>query len=168
MEQWDVYNRAGEKTGVTKTRADIWGDDEYHLGVSLWLVNKDAQVCVQKRAATKRMFPNIWCNVCGSAIAGETSEAACVRETLEEIGVTVREGQLTWIGRIIDQNNIYDNYAARNDFPVERFVIPADEVSEVQWVSMDEIEELFRMNLFLLDNLSDLDGLRKYICENVN
>ena len=167
MEQWDIYDGAGKRTGKTKTRVDVWGRDEYHLGVSLWLVNVNAQVLIQKRAATKRICPNMWCNVCGSAIAGETSKAACAREAWEEIGVAVDECCLTWIGRTIKQNNIYDDYVIHNDFSIEQFIFPLDEVSELRWASLDEIGELFHLKLFLLDDLSDLDSLKKYICEDI-
>jgi len=167
VEHWDVYDRQGNRTGQTKTRADSWGRDEYHLGVSLWLVNTQAQVLIQKRAASKRLFPNVWCNICGSAIAGETSKAACVREAKEEVGVAVNEGCLAFLGRTINQNNMYDDYVIRNDFPIDRFTFPLDEVGELRWASLDEIGELFDRKLFLLDDLSDLDGLRQYICEHI-
>jgi len=120
MERWDVYDALGARTGITKTRADVWEHCEYHLGVSLWLVNKDAKVLIQKRATTKRLLPNMWCNVCGSAMAGESSRAACIRETWEEIGVVVDECDLTSIGRTMNGNNIHEDYAIRNDFPIER------------------------------------------------
>ena len=166
MEQWDVYDINGRSTNITKTRADIWEQHEYHLGISLWLINKNAQILIQKRAATKRLFPNIWCNVCGSAMAGETSIAACVRETWEEIGVAVNECDLTFIGRIINGNNIHDNYAIRNNFPIEQFVFPLDEVSELRWASLDEIYELFHNKKFLMTNISELNDLEKYMRDN--
>ena len=167
MEQWDVYDGTGTRTGKTKTRSDVWEHGEYHLGVSLWLINANAQVLVQKRAATKRLFPNVWCNVCGSAIAGETSKAACVRETWEEIGIAVSECDLSFIGSTMNGNNIYDDYAIRNDYHIKRFAFSSEEVSELRWTSLEEISELFRHKLFLLNDLSDLDGLKKYIRENI-
>jgi len=167
MEQWDVYDSTGKRTGKTKTRADVWERGEYHLGVSLWLVNENAQVLIQKRSATKRICPNMWCNVCGSAIAGETSAEACLREAREEVGIVINESSLTQIGRIIKQNNIHDDYAAYTDLPIERFSFPVDEVSALRWASLDEIGDLFRQKQFLLDDLSELDSLRKYTVEYV-
>jgi len=163
MERWDVYDSTGKRTGKTKTRADVWNHDEYHLGVSLWLWNENAQVLIQKRSATKRIYPNIWCNVCGSAMAGETSKAACVREAREEIGLVVDPCQITFLGRTIKQNNMYDDYALHSDFPIEQFRFPLDEVSELRWVSLDEIDELFRRKAFLLDDPSELDNLKNHI-----
>ena len=163
MEQWDVYDSLGKRTGIKKTRADVWEHNEYHLGVSLWLVNKTEQVLIQKRAATKRMFPNLWCNVCGSVMAGETSLAACVRETWEEIGLAVDERCLEFIGRTIKQNNIHDDYVTRNDFSIEQFTFPLEGVSELRWVSLDEIGELFHLKAFLLSDFSALDSLKKYM-----
>ena len=162
MEQWDVYDALGVRTGITKTRDDVWEQNEYHLGVSLWLVNKRAQVLIQKRAAAKRLFPNVWCNVCGSVMAGETSKAACVREAREEIGIIVDEFDLTFIGRTMNGNNLHDDYAIRNDFTINQFVIALDEVSEVRWASFDDISELFHHKLFLMKDLADLDNLKMF------
>ena len=100
-------------------------------------------------------------------MAGETSAAACVREAAEEVGVAVGECELTFIGRTVHNNNIHDYYAMRNDLPIEQFVFPVDEISALRWISLEGIRDLLRQELFLLADISDLDTLEKYICENI-
>ena len=87
VEKWDVYNKDGKLTGKTTTRHNIFELGEYHLGVSLWIINQNRELLIQKRAASKRIHPNIWSTTGGSVISGETSMQGCIRETKEEIGL---------------------------------------------------------------------------------
>jgi isopentenyldiphosphate isomerase len=163
MEKWDVYDKCGNLTGYTKTKDDVWTSEEYHLGASLWIVNNDGDLLIQKRAASKRRHPNVWCNIGGSVIAGESSRQGCVREVEEEIGIKVNEESLALLQRMVFKNTISDDYILIYDFPIEKVVIQQEEVSEVKWASIDEIENLFTQGLFMIDELADIEKVREYL-----
>ena len=85
-EQWDIYDESRQKTGRTMNRGEhIPG--VYHLVVHVCLFSAAGKMLIQQRQPFKEGFPNLWdLTVGGSALAGETSRQAAMRETAEEIG----------------------------------------------------------------------------------
>ena len=139
MERWDVYDREGRLTGRTRGRGEPFAPGEYHLGVSLWVVNGEGQYLVQRRAATKPVHPGKWCVTGGSAQAGETSRQACVREAREEIGLPVGEDEPVFLARRVAGQILFDNYLVFCEFPLEAARLQAEEVSAVRWVALREL-----------------------------
>jgi isopentenyldiphosphate isomerase len=167
MEIWDVYDKDGNLTGYTKTKNDVWTSEEYHLGASLWIIKNNGNLLIQKRAASKRRLPNVWCNIGGSVISGESSRQGCVREVEEEIGIKVSDKDLVLLQRAVFNNTINDDYALICDFPIENVVIQPEEVSDVKWASIDEIKSLFAQGLFMISELADIEKVIEYISKNI-
>ena len=167
MEKWDVYDESGNLAGYTKTQNDVWTSEEYHLGASLWIINYAGDLLIQKRAASKRRFPNVWCNIGGSVISGENSRQGCVREVEEEVGIKVNGNDLVFLQRAVFKNTISDDYVLIYDFPIEKVVVQPEEVSEVKWASIDEIKNLFTQGLFMINELADIEKVIEYISENI-
>src|SRR5574344_1719910 len=92
-ELWDVYNKDREKLSKSHTRGDGTRllPGEYHLVVSVAIFNDKGELLIQKRHKCKRVSPGKWdISAGGSAIRGEDSKAAAIRETKEEIGVDIQ------------------------------------------------------------------------------
>lgn len=167
MEKWDIYDRNGNLTGKTKTRNESMELGEYHLGASLWLFNHNGELLIQKRAASKRIKPNVWSVAGGSVISGETSVQACIRETKEEIGIQVNEDELVLFQRSFGENNIFDDYVAIQEVPIETIIIQPEEVSEVKWASIEEIKRLSSLGLFMID-IKGVEKVIQYVDENIS
>lgn len=56
-EQLEVYDAQGNPTGAAKSRAAIHRDGDWHLALFCWIVTTDGRVLLQKRAATKDVWP---------------------------------------------------------------------------------------------------------------
>jgi len=166
MEIWDVYNRQGKVTGKVKTRDDVFSNDEYHLGTSLWIVNERGEMLIQKRSLLKRINPGKWSITGGSAKAGESSEQACLREVSEEIGLRLDIKDIKLLSRSYGDSIIFDDYIIFRDFSITDAVLQADEVSEIKWASANEIKELFFQGQFMFDDIAELIKVFDYI--NVN
>ena len=166
MEKWDVYDRQGNNTGKTKTRDDIFLEGEYHLTASLWIINKDGNLLIQKRSMTKRIHPGIWNITGGSSISGETSEQACIREVFEEIGLSLQKNEIKLLSRSFGKDTIFDDYVIVCDFPLGEAKLQPDEVSEAKWVSIEEIKDLFYKGQFLFDDIRELDKVIAYLNTN--
>lgn len=167
MEKWDVYDENCEFIGITKTRNDVFDEGEYHLSVSSWIINKNKELLIQKRAACKRIHPNKWGITGGSVSAGETSRQGCVRETFEEIGLELKEDDLTHLSRTLWKNIIFDDYIIIKDYPIENAVLQKIEVSEIKWASIEDIKQLFHDDLFMMDDLSYVDKVIRYMDEHI-
>jgi 8-oxo-dGTP diphosphatase len=88
-ELWDVYDSERNLTGRTHRRADPLHKGDYHLVVHVWLQNSKGEFLISKRAPNKG-YPNMWEMVGGSAIMGDDSISAAVREVKEEIGLDLK------------------------------------------------------------------------------
>jgi len=59
-----------------------------HRGFSLFLFNRNGDLLVTRRAATKKTFPDVWTNtVCGHPAPNEDAVAAARRRLKDELGI---------------------------------------------------------------------------------
>jgi len=166
MELWDVYDGNGIKTGKTKQRHESAEEGEYRLVSSLWIINQEGKALIQKRALTKKVNPGDWNITGGSSNAGETSEEACIREVFEEIGLEVDIRKLKLLTRkfvdkewqktgLSDRGIIFDNYIIVSDFNIEDAKIQPQEVSELKWVTVDELIDIHDTGAFMFSHFDE-------------
>ena len=136
-ELWDVTDAAGTPSGRTHRRGDPdFPIGMFHIVASVVVVRGDGLVLMSRRAAVKD-WGLCWEFPAGSALAGETSAEAAVRELSEETGVRVETGALTLVGRLVEKIAVFDVYLTRvpGDPVLE---LDPDEVCESAWVSLAE------------------------------
>lgn len=163
MEAWDVYDRNGDLTGRVKMRGNAFTEGEYHLGASLWIVNPDGALLIQKRAPQKRFGPGKWSITGGAVRAGETSVKGCLREVEEELGLKVRAEEIELLARSFGKHIIFDDYVAVRDFPLSALTLQTEEVSAAKWARISEIRSLYGAGEFLFDDMSEMDKLIAYM-----
>ncbi len=145
MEYFDIYDKNRNKTGKIIRRGERMNDDEYHLIVHVWLLNKEGKYLLQKRGKTKA-GANLWAATGGNVISGEDTIDCAIRETKEEIGIDITklEGGLfdSRIYHLNDQNYICDSFLYKCDCDVDKFKLQKEEVAEVKYLTIDEFCEL--------------------------
>ena len=91
--------------------------------ISVFVLNNQRQVLLQKRSANKKYFPNTWALCTGHVENGETPKEAALRELNEESGVSVSLKQIfSFSFGKFDSQNIYFFYVICN-LPVDEFSI---------------------------------------------
>ena len=85
-ELWDVYDADRCPTGRRHRRAEPMGEGEFHLVVYAWIRGGDGRYLLTKRSPNKG-YPNMWECTGGSALAGDDSLTAALREVREETGL---------------------------------------------------------------------------------
>lgn len=90
MEQWDLLDENGRRTGRTITRGEPLQRGQYHLVEHIWIVDAKGRILIQQRAPHLRLMPGVWAANSGSAMAGEESESAARRELFEELSTHLR------------------------------------------------------------------------------
>jgi len=88
-ELWDIYDADRVKTGRVHRRGEPISPGDYHLVVHVWIRSGD-KYFITRRAPEKEVAPLIWEVTGGSALAGEDSLTAALREVKEETGITLR------------------------------------------------------------------------------
>lgn len=151
MEYWDLYDKNRNKLNRIVKRGDILSDDEYHLVINAWIRNKNNEFLITQRSANKT-FAFMWECTGGSALKGETSKQAAIREIKEELGIDVDEYTGKLIGTTLRQfpncPDIFDVWIFESNVQIENITIQKEEVCNVMWASVDKIRELYNENKF--------------------
>ena len=145
MELWDVYDRNGRKTGALKEKESDYLPGEHHLAVEAWVFNSRREILIQQRSWSREILPGMWSLTTGRIIAGEDSRRGCVRELEEELGMSVKPGELFFFRRIIREDPlIWDVYFTLQDVSLEKLSLQKDEVIQASWVSFGKFRTLLK------------------------
>ena len=157
QELFDVVTEDGESTGITKERARVHQDGDWHRAVHVWFYGIDADgpfLLMNQRGKFKDTWPlALDATVGGHLGAGETVEDA-FREVHEEIGVHIDPARFEFLFRrkrssegltpgIIDRE-LQDIYLVRDDRPLAAYAPNAAELEGLVKVRVDRAGELFR------------------------
>jgi len=172
MELWDVYDKDGNLTGRTISRTvgvKAMPKGDYHLAVTVVIVNSKREMFCTHRSPEKPLFPGMWENTGGSVLAGETSIQGAIRELKEETGLAAVPEELTFLYRIRRADSFMDVYGLRRDFTIDQVVFQPGETDGAKWFPYEEWEQLARSGAILTPAGSNNEEffaiLRKYIKE---
>lgn len=163
-ELWDVYDENRVKTGRLHRRGDYLKPGEYHLVVHVWMRNRQGKFLITKRAPNKG-FPNMWESTGGSALSGDDSLTAAIREVKEETGLTLcpERGQLVMSERKSDY--FRDVWLFCQDFALEDVVLQPGETTDCRWADWEEITAMYNKGDFVPYDY--LDKLRELTRDNI-
>ena len=119
-----------------------------HPVVHLHLVNSSMEICLQKRSARKDLYPGLWDTAVGGHVSfGESIEETLYREAGEEIGLSCFNPFWleTYVYESEKERECVSVVASVGDFDLSP---DEDEVDEVRWWSLDEIEKNLGKSLF--------------------
>lgn len=161
MELWDIYDRNRNKTGKTIKRGERLQKDEFHLIVHIWIKNSNNEFLIQQRSE-KVKNPLVWCTTGGSAVSGEDSFTAALREAKEELGIdlTNKQGYLFEEGIYEEDNQQYlsDTYLYFIDIDIKDLKLQKEEVKQAKFEKMSKIKEMMANGeLFIYDYLDELE-----------
>lgn len=150
-EYWDLYDKDRNKLEKIVKRGDKLQDDEYHLVVNAWIKNSKNEFLITRRSANKA-HPLMWECTGGSAIKGETSLQAALREVKEELGIEVNSETGKFIGSTLryypNCPDILDVWIFESNVSIDEVTIQKEEVCDVMWASSEKIKSLYDENQF--------------------
>jgi len=166
MEIWDVYNKYREKTGRTHERGITMEEGDYHLVVHVWIINDKGQFLIQKRQPWKTGYPNMWdCAAAGSAIQGDSSKEAAIRETKEELGIDLDINKAEILFTIKFSCGFDDIWFVRQNVDINDLKLQYEEVADAKWVSENDIKQMIQQGEFI--EYHYLDSLLQMINSNM-
>ncbi|MBQ4821597.1 NUDIX domain-containing protein [Aquimarina sp. MMG016] len=146
----DILDKSGKLTGEVRLKSEAHRLGLYHASVHIWFYNKEGKILFQKRADDKDTFPGFWdVSVAGHISAGESPEGSAIREIEEEIGVSVTQEDLEFIGVYLAEKtpkpNLFDNefhhiYTAELKVPLEKLTLQEEEVADIKLISVSELK----------------------------
>lgn len=162
MELWDVYDKNRMKTGRVHERGKPLTKGNYHLVVSIWIINSNQEILLAKRHPDKR-FPNMWECPGGSALAGENSLEAALREVKEEIGIDLSSANGKLVKSERRHHNFRDVWLFTHDFSIEDTALQPEEVIDAKWVTILELEKMFNEGIVV----PSLEYYKSFFFDNV-
>lgn len=168
-EFFDVLDEKGIYTGKVETREKCHKEGLWHKAVVVFIVNAQGQVLLQKRSATKKMWPNMWdITAGGHVLAGEFGFEAIIREAKEELGIELTKEEMTFLGSALSSNikgDIVNNhfneyYIAIKDVDETKLKLQEEEVSEVKWIDRNEIIKKIKDNY---NGITNKEGCWDYL-----
>lgn len=150
MELWDVYDINRDKTGQTAVRGEGLPEGCYHLVVHVCILGSDGRMLIQQRQPFKHGFSNMWDVSCGgSALSGETSAQAAMREAFEEIGVKLDLNGVRPHYSVSFDEGYDDWYVVKADPDIGSLKLQYEEVQAVRWADEDEIFAMMDSGAFI-------------------
>lgn len=147
-ELWDVYDGDFKPTGRTHRRGDDMPAGDYHLSVHIWVQNSRGEFLNTLRSPNKG-YPNMWENTGGSALAGDDSLTAALREVREETGLVLDPDKGECILRMKGKDYFADVWCFRQDFDLKDVVLQKGETCGARWATREQIAKEIRQGLFV-------------------
>ena len=154
-EVWQIYSRNGERIMNGGYPASL-GNPSKESGlvygaVAIWLyrkTNDGIELLWQHRSMKVDRNPGKWdISAAGHINYGESIIDAAVRETYEEIGASITADDLIFShARFNNHNNFYWSYFVDWTGKPDSFHFNDEEVSEVKWVSVKNLDEFVNKN----------------------
>lgn len=157
-ELWDVYDSDRVPTGRTHRRGEPMPTGDFHLVVHVWVRNGEGEYLLTKRAPDKT-FPLSWECTGGSAIAGEDSLTAALREVREETGLRLSPENGEIVIRAVGDRYFGDVWLFREEFDLAAVRLQTGETVGKRKATACEIKELIASGEFApYDYLAELFG----------
>lgn len=147
-----AYNNTNEKKEV------------YMQVVTICIKNQQNKLLIQKRSQSKGGKYGI---TSGHTLAGEEAKQGAIREIKEEISLNVEKQELKLIYKIEIDKVIYNLYYVQKEIDVSKVFLQKEEVENVYWYTLEEINNLIQENEFYDKQIEAFKIFEKYIKEEI-
>jgi isopentenyldiphosphate isomerase len=150
-EEIETFDSNGNSIGKHTTRSQIHSKELWHQVAHVWIVNKKKEILLQKRSKDKKQYANVWhISAAGHIAYGEIPINSAARETAEEIGLNVNIRDLIYLGMEgvkqitpetgLEDKELINTYLFRLNSAKSKFILQNEEVKELRWITLDELE----------------------------
>lgn len=147
-ELWDVYDSERNLMGRIHRRSDPLPKGDYHLVVHVWLQNSKGEFLITKRALNKG-YPDMWECTGGSAVMGDDSITAAIREIREETGLSAKSENGRCIFTLTREDSICDVWLFKQDFDISDVVLQENETTDAKYAATDKIRRMINDGEFI-------------------
>lgn len=161
-ELWDVYDENRKSRGYLHRRGDSLAPGEYHLVVDVWMQNSKGEFLLTRRSPNKG-YPNMWETTGGSAVTGDNSLTAALREVKEETGLILDPKRGKRMMTVWYPDSFKDIWLFRQDFKLEDVVLQPGETSDKMYADKECILRMYQAGEFVpysyLEEFLDKTGI---------
>ena len=158
-ELWDIYDENRQLTGRLQRRGDPMQEGDYHLSVHVWMQNSRGELLITQRSPNKG-YPLMWESTGGSALTGDDSLTAALREVEEETGLQLKKENGKVLLSLKRTNDFCDVWYFRQDFDLKDVILQEGETVDKKYATAREIIAMRDRGEFVsfryLDQLLDM------------
>lgn len=139
----DLVNANDEIIGSV-VRSEANSNKNYmHREIAILLFDSENKILLQKRAATKKVFPNLWVeSVAGHVTHGDNPDETAHRELREELGF---DTELVFLFKFLHdlEHETHFTYWYAGKYNNEQITLDKNEASDFKFVTKAELNEMF-------------------------
>ena len=153
-ELWDILDENGNVIGRFIERGKPMQKGDYHLVAEIWILNSKWEFLISKRSAGGE-WHGLWQTTGGCAVAGDDSLKTALKETREEIGITLdpKNGMLFKRYSALRSNDpggyIKDVWLFRQEADIASVVFQPEETCDAMWASKAQIIQFINEKKFI-------------------
>ncbi len=158
----ELYDKDSNPTGKFYHKGDPIPTGFYPMVVMLCIQNSEGKFLMQKRVAKKG---GDWGVTGGHPKAGETPLQGMFTEAREELGIDISNQKLEIYSQGCDGTDCYIMYYVKMDLDTSKLQIQEDELTEVRWFSMQELEDMVEKHILNPNQIACFVKCEKYLKE---
>ena len=135
----DLYDINSNLTGLTYHKGESIPNGYYPMVVMVVIRNSKGEFLMQKRVESKG---GDWGVTGGHPKPGETPIEGIITEVKEELGLDFNEEDFTLYNSGCDGKDCYKMYFTIKDIDLNDISIQEDELTEVRWFTMEELNNM--------------------------
>lgn len=147
----DLYDENLNKTGLTYHKGETIKEGYYPMVVMIAIQNSDGKFLMQKRVPSKG---GDWGVTGGHPKSGETELEGIITEVKEELGIDISKEKIIEFNHGCDGKDCYRMYYVKLDLDINKLNIQKEELSEVRWFSMEELNDMVKNNILNSDQIA--------------
>ena len=160
MEKRDLYDINGNKTDLTYFKGDKIPSGYYPMVVMIAIQNSEGKFLMQKRVEEKGGDYGV---TGGHPKSGETPYEGIITEVKEELGIDISNNEIIEFDSGCDLKDCYKMYYTKLDLDLSKLNIQKEELSEVKWFSLEELQDMVNKKILNQDQIDCFIKCKKYI-----
>ena len=148
-DEFSIIVDENDKIVGYKKRDDITSKDIYRV-TALWIINSKNEILLTHRSETKKNDPDKWQPaVAGTVENNESYLENIIKETKEEIGLTITEQDIIPLEKVLIEgkwNFFLQRYLLRKDIELTSLKMEDGDVKGIQWMRFEEIDKILDTN----------------------
>lgn len=156
----DLYDKNGNLTNNKYYKGDNIPDGFFPMVVMTVIRNSEGNFLMQKRVAAKG---GDWGVTGGHPKSGQSAIEGIITEVEEELGLIFSKDDFIEYDSGCDGKDCYKMYYVVKDIDINDIVIQEDELIEVKWFTMKELENMVLSKELNEDQIACFKKVSKYI-----
>ena len=167
MEYLQVFDKEKNKINEKISRENKFDlkDGKRFMVVVVFIENNEGKFLLQKTSSNR---DSCIATTGGHVSFGDDGFKTVLKEVKEELGLILKEDEINYVNTFTFEKAFLELYYLKKDIKLNNLKLQTEEVENVNWYSIDEIEKLIEENKLRKGNINPFKEILKYRGNNAN